>query len=75
LSDQVINWIKATEDVQLQIINADLSESLQQAEKFAKICDLNESLSAKVKNLEAAESVQGPNKELAVAKQEIDELE
>jgi hypothetical protein len=75
LLDQAINWIKATEDVQLEIINAGLSESLEQAEKFSKVCELNESLAAKVKELEAAESVQGPNKELAAAHQEIDELE
>jgi hypothetical protein len=75
LSDQAINWIKATEDVQLEIIDAGLSESLEQAEKFSKVCELNESLAAKVKELEAAEPVQGPNKELAAAHQEIDELE
>jgi hypothetical protein len=50
LSDQAINWIKATEDVQLEIIDAGLSESLKRAEKFAKICDLNESLAAKSRN-------------------------
>jgi hypothetical protein len=57
LSNQAINWIRATEDVQLEIIDANLSESLEQAEKFAKICDLNESLAAKVKDLEATEPV------------------
>jgi len=31
LYDQAINWIWATEDVQLEIINAHLSESLDQA--------------------------------------------
>ncbi|KAF8242966.1 hypothetical protein K440DRAFT_638094 [Wilcoxina mikolae CBS 423.85] len=46
LSDQAINWIKAMEDVQLEIINAGLLESLEQAEKFANICDLNECLAA-----------------------------
>jgi hypothetical protein len=64
LYDQSINWIKATDDVYLEIINAVLLESLAQAEKFAKICDLNASLAAKVNELEAAESVQGANKEL-----------
>jgi hypothetical protein len=69
LSDQARHWINATEDVQLEIIDAGLSE------KFAKICDLNESVAAKVKELEAAEPVQGPNKELVAAHQEIEELE
>ena len=53
LSDQANHWIRATEDVQLDIIDSNLSESLEQGEKFAKICDLNESLAAKVKDLEA----------------------
>ena len=76
LSDQAINWIRATEDVQLEIIDANLSESLEQAEKFAKICDLNESLAAKVKDLEATEPVRdGPSRELAAAQREIEELE
>ncbi|KAF8246992.1 hypothetical protein K440DRAFT_644312 [Wilcoxina mikolae CBS 423.85] len=75
LSDQAINWIKATEDVQLEIIDADLSESLKQVEIFAKICDLNECSAAKVKDLEAAEPVQDTNNELAAAHQDIDELE
>jgi chromosome segregation ATPase len=75
LSDQAINWIKATEEGQLEIIDAGLSESLEQAESFAKICDLNESLAATVKELEAAEPVQGRIKELEAAHQEIDELE
>jgi len=57
LSDQAINWIRATEDVQLEIIDANISESLEQAEKFAKICDLNASLAAIVKDLEATEAV------------------
>ncbi|KAF8243357.1 hypothetical protein K440DRAFT_637620 [Wilcoxina mikolae CBS 423.85] len=46
------------ENVQLEIIDAGLSNSLEQAEKLAKICNLNESLVAKVKNLEAAKPVQ-----------------
>jgi hypothetical protein len=48
LSEQAINWIRATKDVQLEIIDANLSESLEKAEKFAKIRDLNKSLAAKV---------------------------
>jgi len=52
LSDQAINWIRATEDVQLEIIDANLSESLEHAEEFAKICDLNESLATEVRDLE-----------------------
>jgi hypothetical protein len=76
MSDQAINWIRATEDVQLEIIDANLSESLEQAEKFPKICDLNESLAAKVKDLEATEPVQdGPSRELAAAQREIEKLE
>jgi hypothetical protein len=57
--DQAINWIKAMEDVQLEIINAGLLESLKHAEQFAKICNLNKSLATKVKELEAAEPIQG----------------
>jgi len=57
LSDQAITWIRATENVQFQIIDTNLSEGLEQAEKFAVICDLNESLATKVKNLEAMEPV------------------
>jgi len=75
LSDQAINRIRATEDVQLEIIDANLYKSHEQAEKFAMICDLNESLTAKVKDLEDTEPVQdGPSRELAAAKQEIKEL-
>ncbi|KAF8248916.1 hypothetical protein K440DRAFT_641813 [Wilcoxina mikolae CBS 423.85] len=47
----------------------------EQAKHFAKIFDLNEILVAKVKDLEAADPIQGPNKELIAADQEIDELE
>jgi len=76
LSDPAINWIRATEDVQLGIIDANLSESLEQAEEFGKICDLNESLAAIVKDLEATEPVRdGPSRELAAAQWEIAELE
>jgi len=75
LSDQAINSIRATEDVQLEIIDANLSESLEHAEKFAKFCDLNESLAAKVKNLEATVPVRnGPSREFAAAQQDIEEL-
>jgi hypothetical protein len=41
LSDQAITWIRGTDEVELVIMKANLSESLEQAEKFAKICDLN----------------------------------
>jgi hypothetical protein len=76
LSDQAFNWIRATEDVQLEIIDANLSESLEQIGKFAKICDLNESLAAKVKDLEATGPLQeGPSRELAATQEEIEELE
>jgi len=76
LSDQAINWIKATEDVQLEIIDATHSESLEQTTKFAKICDLNQSLATEVKDLEVTEPIQdGPSRELGAAQQEILELE
>jgi len=67
-SDQAINWIRATEDLHLEIIGANLSESLEQAKKFAMICDLNESLAAKVKDLEVTEPARdGSSRELAAA--------
>ena len=76
LSDQAINWIGATEVVQLQIIDINLSGSLEHAEKLATNCDLNESFAAKFKDLEATEPVQdGPSSELAAAQQELEELE
>ncbi|KAF8244559.1 hypothetical protein K440DRAFT_635985 [Wilcoxina mikolae CBS 423.85] len=75
LSDQAFNWIRATVEDQLEMIDADLSESLESAEKLANIGDLNESLAANVKDFETVESVQGPNKELVAAHQEIEELE
>jgi len=68
LSYQAIDWIRATEDVQLEILDANLSESLEQAEKFTKICNLNESLPVKVKDMEATEPIRdGPSRELAAA--------
>jgi len=76
LSDQAINWIWATEDVQLELIDANLSESLEQAEKFTKICDLNESLATEVKDVRATEPVRdGPSRESEAAQQEIEEFE
>ncbi|KAF8251309.1 hypothetical protein K440DRAFT_637854 [Wilcoxina mikolae CBS 423.85] len=57
------------------MIDAHLSESLEQSEKFPKICDLNECLAANVRDLEATELGQDTNNELAAAHQEIDELE
>jgi len=76
LSDHAINWIIATRDVQLEIIDRNLSESLEEAEKFAKICKLNKSFATKVKDLEAAEPVQdGLSRELVAAQQELEELE
>jgi len=72
-SGQAINWIRVTEVVQLEINDANLSECHERAEKFAKICNLNESLAAKPKDLEADEPVQdGPSRELAAAQQEIE---
>jgi hypothetical protein len=76
LSDQALNWIRATEDVQSEIIDANLSESIEHAVKFGKICDLIESLAAKVKDLEATEPVQdGPSRELPAAQHEIEVFE
>ncbi|KAF8246431.1 hypothetical protein K440DRAFT_644984 [Wilcoxina mikolae CBS 423.85] len=73
---QDTNWIRATEDVQLDTIEGGHSTRLERAEVFAKICDLNDSLAAKVKDLEGAKLVQdSTSKELTVAHQDIDELE
>ena len=57
LSDKVINCIRAMEDIQLEILDANLTKSLEQGEKLAKICDLNESLADKFQDLEATEPV------------------
>jgi hypothetical protein len=55
------------------VIDANLFDSLDHAEKFAKICDLNESVAAKVKDLEATGPVQdGPSQESAAAQQDIE---
>jgi len=71
-----MNWISATEDVQLLIIAANLWECLEHAEKFAAICDFNMSLAATVNELKAAEPVQdAPTKGSAVALQEINTLQ
>jgi hypothetical protein len=76
LSKQAINWSRATVDVQLGILDANLSERLQQAEKYTKICDLNEILAAKVKDLEATKHVRdGPSMELEATQREIEQLE
>jgi hypothetical protein len=64
------------EDDQLEIIDANLTRSLEQAETFTNICDLNESLAAKVKNLQATELFHdGPTRELAAAQHDIEEFE
>jgi len=76
LSNQALNGIRATEEVQSEIIDANLSERLEPAEKIAKICDVNEWLAAKVKDLEATEPVQdGPSRDLVAAQREIEELD
>lgn len=63
------------EDVHLQSINGNRSESLEQAEKIAKICNLNESLVAKVNDLEPAEPVQdAQSNDSVAAQQEINEF-
>jgi hypothetical protein len=76
LSDLAIYWIKAMKDIQLEIIDANLSKSLEQAEKFTKVCYLNKSLAAKVKDLEATEPGQdSPNRKFVTVQQEIEKLE
>jgi hypothetical protein len=75
LFDQVIILIKNNKDVQQVIIDSGLLESLKQAEKFSKVCELNECSAADVIELEAAEPVHGLNKELVAAHQAIDKLE
>jgi len=63
LSDQAINSIRGTENVQLEIIEDNPFKSLEQAEKFAKIYDLNKFLASEFKDLEAAEPVRdGPSR-------------
>jgi hypothetical protein len=76
LSEQAINWIRAAEAVQLETMDVNISESLLQAEKLAKICNLNKTLVAKDNHLEAVEAIQdGQSKELVAAQQEINEFE
>ncbi|KAF8241486.1 hypothetical protein K440DRAFT_642242 [Wilcoxina mikolae CBS 423.85] len=59
----------------LEIIHVGLSESLEQVDKFTKICNLNDSLATKVKDLETAVPVQdGTSKEWVVVHQEIHQL-
>jgi len=63
----------ATADVQLHIIDANLSERLEEAKKFPTICILNVSLAAKVKHLQAVEPVQdGQSRKLAAAQQVVE---
>jgi predicted RNase H-like nuclease (RuvC/YqgF family) len=76
LPDQAMNGIWATEEVELEIIDAYLSERVEPAEQFGRICDMNESLSAKGKDLEATEPVRdGPSRELAASQQDIETFE
>jgi len=76
LSDEAINWIRATEDIQLEMTDANPSESIEQAEKIAIIWNLNESLAGKVKDLVGTEPVRdGLSGESAAAQQEIEEFE
>jgi len=75
-SDQAIDWIRATEDVQLEIIDGNLSELLEHAKKCAKICDLNESLATMVQSLEGTEPVRcALSRELAAAQRDIEEMQ
>ena len=48
--DKVINWVRNMEEAQLEMINANLWESLKQAEKFAKICDLSKTWQLQARN-------------------------
>lgn len=74
--DQAINLIRAMEDIQLEIVDANLSESHEQAETFAKIPDLNECLDNKVKDREGADLIQdGPRKEWMATQQEVENME
>ena len=60
----------------MEIIDANRSERLEHAEKFAKISDLNESLATMVQDLERTEPVRdGLSRELAAAECEIEELQ
>jgi hypothetical protein len=65
-SAQAINCIRATEDVQLEIIDGNLPSTLEHADMIAKICVLNESWAAYVTEMVATELVQdGPTREFA----------
>jgi hypothetical protein len=76
LSDSAIIPLSVRDDVQLGMINNNLSERLEQANILGKICDLNNRSAAKVTHLEAAEAVQdGPSRELVAAVQGFDKLE
>jgi hypothetical protein len=75
LSDQAINWIGLTDGVKLRMIDANLSDSLEQAKKFDMICDLNDSLVAKVTDLELTNPIRdSQSMELAATQREIEEL-
>jgi hypothetical protein len=66
LSNQAINWIRATEDVQFAIGDDNLSERIVQGVNFGKICDPNDRLAAIFKDLEATEPVRdGPARSIA----------
>jgi hypothetical protein len=76
ISDPAINWIKATEDVQLEIIDGKVSERHEQSEIFANICNINESWAAEIKDVDATEPFRdGPNMKLAAAQRDIGQLE
>lgn len=58
------------EDMQQEIIDINLCKILQDAEKITRICDLNESLAANIKDFEGSEPVQdGGSRALATAPQ------
>jgi len=58
LSQYAIDSNRAMEDIRQEIIDANLSESVEHTEIFANICDLNESLAAEVKYFKPAGSIQ-----------------
>jgi len=63
-------------DLQLEIIDMNLLESLNQANKMTKICDLNQSLAAEVIDLKATKPSQDClSNKVAAAHWEIEELE
>jgi len=57
LPDQAMNCIRAMQDIELEITNDILSQSIEKVGEFTIICDLNQGLATNVKDFEAAEPV------------------